>query len=83
MDPGTAQVLTAIVAGVFSTVTLVLNVFVLRRTTETHALVNGLAHETQAAVASAALKEGELRARDYMTDPRTVIAQPTESEPPA
>lgn len=71
MDQGTAQVLSAAISAVVSLITLGVNVVVLRRTEQVHGLVNGLSHEKDALLAAAAAKEGELRGRDYVADPRS------------
>lgn len=69
MDPGTASVIVAGMTLAGTLVTLGVNVLVLGRVRETHSLVNGLAHEKTALLEAAALKEGELRGRDFTPPP--------------
>lgn len=69
MDSNTASVLVAGIGAVVALATLSVNMVILVRTNQTHGLVNGLAHEKSQLLELAAVKEGELRGRDFNPPP--------------
>lgn len=79
MDAPTAAVLVATIGAAVSLIQLAVSVRVFQRTGEVHALVNGLAHEKAALLEVAALKEGELRGRDFSLPDAATSSKPPDA----